>query len=170
MIELPPPLPQPRPPLLETPTEYDPQHNWDTGAMGQENWNQMPPMPWQNNNRMGNPNIPPPPRPPYPMPYQQYGGPGNDNGNFRPPGGSPMGGRGGFGGRGGGRGWANSPQNTFRPNFSPRPPRGGGSPYFMRGGGRGGPGGPGGPGVGGGPDMRGRGGFRGKFRGKNNWI
>ncbi|XP_065357164.1 regulation of nuclear pre-mRNA domain-containing protein 2 [Calliphora vicina] len=155
-----------RPPLLETPTEYEHQNSWDAaaqmGQMSEQDWNQMPPMPWQDNNRMGGgggPGVPPPPpRPPYPM--QFYGaGPANDNGSFRPPNGSVMGERGGFGGRGGGRGWMNSPQNQFR-NF-PRPPRGGGggSPYFNRGGGRGGPGG-----------MRGGPGFRGKFRGKNNWI
>lgn len=156
-----------RPPLLETPPEYEHQNNWDSGAMGQipgQDWNQMPQMPWQNN-RMGGGNsiVPPPPRPPYPMPFQYLGG--NDNDNFRSPGDSPNGGRGGgFGGRGGGgRGWANSPQNQFRHQF-PRPPRGGGSPYFNRGGGRGGPGG------GGGGNMRGGPGFRGKFRGKNNWI
>lgn len=117
----------------------------------------MQPMPWQNN-RMGRGGVPPPPpRPPYPMQFAYGAGPTNDNGAFRPPNGNLMGERGGFIGRGGGRGWFNSPQNQFR-NF-PRPPRGGGSPYFNRGGGRGSPGG-----------MRGGPGFRGKFRGKNNWI
>lgn len=172
--------PAQRPPLLETPTEYEHQNNWDMaaaamgGQMSEQDWNQqMSNMPWQNANRMGGGGPggvpPPPPRPPFPMQFPYGAGVGNDGSvSFRPPNGSLMGERGGFGGRGGGRGWMNSPQNQFR-NF-PRPPRGGGgsgggggggSPYFNRGGGRGG-GGPGG--------MRGGAGFRGKFRGKNNWI
>lgn len=160
-----------RPPLLETPAEYDPHTNWDC-----QEWSQMPQMSWQNNRGGGGgPHVPPPPRPPYTMQYAAYtpGVSNNETNNpFATPAGSPVhaGRGGGFGpgGRGGGRGWDNSPQNQFR-NF-PRPPRGGGgmggSPFFNRGRGRGGGhlmmrGGGGGPGPGG---------FRGKFRGKNNWI
>lgn len=166
-----PEIPHQRPPLLETPAEYDPQTNWDC-----QDWSQqVAHMPWQNN-RGGAHGVPPPPRPPYGMQFQYGAGPGvtggNDNNPFAVPSGSPMagGGRGGsFGGPGGGRGrgsWDNSPQNQFR-NF-PRPPRGGGggagSPFFNRGRGRGV--------VGGNIMMRGgpSPGFRGKFRGKNNWI
>lgn len=149
-------------PLLETPPEYETANNWDlatAGQMSEQDWSQMQHLPWQNNSRMSAGGVPPPPpRPPYPMQFPYGVGPNIDNAAFRPPNGNMMGDRGGFGGRGGVRGWLNSPQNQFRNFF--RPPRGGaGSPYFNRGGTRGGPGG-----------MRGSPGFRGKFRGKNNWI
>ncbi|XP_059220446.1 regulation of nuclear pre-mRNA domain-containing protein 2 [Stomoxys calcitrans] len=156
-----------RPPLLETPAEYDPQTNWDCPDWSQ----QMAHMPWPNNRGggAGQHGVPPPPRPPYAMqfPYGPGAVTGNDNNPFAVPGGSPLpGGRGGFGGGGRGRGgvWEGSPQNQFR-NF-PRPPRGaigaGGSPFFNRGRGRG----MGSPMIRGGPSP----GYRGKFRGKNNWI
>lgn len=159
-------LPYQRPPLLETPAEYDPQTNWDC-----QDWSQqMSAMSWQNNRGglTGGPHgVPPPPRPPYGMQFPYGGVAGNDNNPFAVPSGSPA--RGGFapGTIGRGRGaWDGSPQNQFR-NF-PRPPRGGGmgggSPFFNRGRGNRGAGSPmmmrGSPGQG----------FRGKFRGKNNWI
>ncbi|XP_014086968.3 uncharacterized protein [Bactrocera oleae] len=155
-----------RPALLETPPEYIPQPVWNNNQLGQapmpsyepqnigmnmemqqqEMWNQNS---WHNDNN-GRAGVPPPPRPPFPLPFNNF----PMNSNMR-------------GGRGGGApGWGNSPQqNQFRNDRFPRPPRGGhaGSPYYNRGG-RGG----GGGGVGGGGGMRG--GFRGKFRGNPTWI
>ncbi|XP_004521819.1 regulation of nuclear pre-mRNA domain-containing protein 2 [Ceratitis capitata] len=159
-----------RPALLETPPEYVPQPVWDNSQLGQvplppsyepqnigvnmemqhhqpqhqqEMWHHQ--NNWQNDSNGHGGCVPPPPRPPFPLPFGNFA----MNANMR-------------GGRGGGPGWENSPQqNHFRNDRFPRPPRGGGhmgSPYYNRGGGgRGGNGG----GM--------RGGFRGKFRGSPAW-
>lgn len=126
---------------------YEPQNiGMNMEMQQQEMWNQNS---WHNDNN-GRAGVPPPPRPPFPLPFNNF----PMNSNMR-------------GGRGGGApGWGNSPQqNQFRNDRFPRPPRGGhaGSPYYNRGG-RGGGGGVGGGGGG----MRG--GFRGKFRGNPTWI
>ncbi|XP_067624129.1 uncharacterized protein [Eurosta solidaginis] len=132
----------PRPPLLQTPPEYVPQPIWDNSHMPlppsyepqaidgggismemqeQEIWNQQ--AAWQNggNGRggcVGVGLVPPPPRPPFPMPFNNF----HMSANFR----------GGRGGGAGGPGWGNSP-NQFRNERFVRPPRGGG-PYYNRGG------------------------------------